>query len=77
MQIYPFQKNLDKERMIFHYFIKNLFWLGKIFPSVKILQGAKSAPNLYGIISLFNQNPSVFMMILWFQGYQDCEQSFW
>ena len=25
MQIYHFQKNLDKELMIFHYFMKNLF----------------------------------------------------
>ena len=41
-----------------------MFWLGKNFPSVKILQGAKPAHNVYGIISLFNQNPRVFMMTL-------------
>ena len=48
--------------MIFRYFIKNWFWLGKNFPSVKILQGAKSTHYLHGIISLFNQNPIVFMI---------------
>ena len=36
--------------MIFHYFIENWFWLGKNFPSVKILQGAKLVHNLCGII---------------------------
>ena len=32
--------------MIFHYFIKNWFWFGKNFSSVKILQGAKSLWNI-------------------------------
>ena len=62
---YPLQKNLDKERMIFHYFIKKLFWLGKNFPSLKILLTAKSAHDLCGMISLFNQNLRVFIMILY------------
>ena len=47
-------------------FYRELVLAWENFPSVKILQGAKSVHSLCQIISLFNQNPRVFMMTLWF-----------